>query len=50
MTIAGLCHPASSRQVTVMNDASTFWFKCGVETKNNSHRFTPIGTLFCCIE
>lgn len=50
MTISGLCHPASSRQVAVMNDASTIWFTCRVETKNNSHRFTPIGTFFCCIE
>lgn len=50
MTIANLSHPTSSRQMTVMNDASTIWFACRVETKNNSHRFTPVGTLFCCIK
>ena len=50
MTIANLSHPTSSRQVSVMNDASTIWFTCSVQTKNNSHRFTPIGTLFCGIE
>ncbi len=50
MAIADLCHPTSSRQVTVMNDASTIWFTCRVQIKNNSHCFTPIGTFFCCIE
>lgn len=33
-----------------MNHTSTFWFTCRVETKNNFHRFTPIGTFFCGIE
>ncbi len=50
MAIPGLCHPASSRQVTVMNDASTFCFTLRVEAKNNSHRFAPISALFCRIE
>lgn len=50
MAIPGLCHPTSSRQMTVMNDTSTFWFTRRVKTKNNSYCFTPIGTLFCGIE
>jgi len=50
MPIADLSHPTSSRQVIVMNDASTIWFTFRVEAENNSHRFTPIGTLFCGIE
>ncbi len=50
MAIPGLCHPASSRQVAVMNDASTFCFTLRIEAKNNSHCFAPIGTFFCGIE
>lgn len=50
MAIPCLGHPTSSRQVTVMNDTSTSWFTRRVETKNNSHCFTPIGTFFCSIE
>ena len=50
MAVPGLRHPTSSRQVTVIHDTSTFWFTCRVETKNNSHCFTPIGTFFCGIE
>ena len=36
--------------MTVVNGASTFWFTHGIETENNAHYFTPIGTLFCGIE
>jgi hypothetical protein len=50
MAITGLRHPTSSRQVTVMNEPSTFWLTCRIKTKDNSHRLTPIGTLFCGIE
>jgi len=50
MTIANLGHPTSSRQVAVMNDASTIWFTFRMKAENNSHSLTPVGTFFCGIK
>lgn len=43
-------HPAGARQMTVVDDAGTFWFTSRVETENYPHCLTPIGTFFFGIE
>jgi len=50
MLVARFHHPTGSCQMIVVNDAGTIWFKSRVETKDNSHCFTPISTFFCSVE
>lgn len=50
MLVARFHHPAGAREVTIMDDAGTFWFASRVETENDSHCLAPVGTFFFGIE
>lgn len=48
--VARFYHPAGAREVSIVDDAGTFWFASRVETENDSDCLTPIGTIFFGIE
>ena len=45
MTISFLRHPAGARQMTVMNQTSSFGFTLGINAKDDSHCFAPVSAL-----
>lgn len=44
------CHPTRARQMTVMNQTSSFGFTLGIDAKDDSHDFAPISALVRSVE